>query len=156
MREPQRVPDPVPHQGLDHSELDDLRAARWRQSHEIDALNETILVYRRGAIALADELAELRHELAAARSLRTRTSTRDTHHEVEVTVAADDDAPEVVALAVGEALADSTADSVEAWQTIASELADRAALRHGISDDVMLLLRIKRSETTVGVEIIAA
>jgi hypothetical protein len=156
MRESQRVPNPVPQQGLGSAELDDLRATRWRQAHEIDALNETILVYRRGAVALAGELAELRHELAAARSLRTRAYTRDTHHEVEVTVAADDDAPEVVALAVGEALADSTADSVEAWQTIASELADRAALRHGISDDVMLLLRIKRSETTVGVEIIAA
>jgi hypothetical protein len=147
MRESRDVPSP---------ELDELRTTRWRQAHEIDTLNETILVYRRGATALADEIAELRYELAVARSLRTRTYMRDTHHDVEVTLAVDEDAPEVVALAVGEALADSDAHTVDAWQTIASDLTDRAVLRHGMSDDVMLLLRIKRSETTVGVEILAA
>src|SRR3954451_13834802 len=149
MRETHGIPDLSAPQALGYSELDDLRATRWRQANEIDTLNETISVYREGATALADEIARLRHELAAARALHTRTSPRGAHHEVEITLALDEDAPEVVALAVGEALADSTPD---AWQTIASDLTDGALLRYGTSDGVMLLLRIRRSGTTAGIE----
>jgi uncharacterized coiled-coil protein SlyX len=153
MRESHGIPGPSPQQALDDSELDDLRSTRWRQAQEIDTLNETIAVYRQGATALADQIARLRDELAVARSLHTRTCARGAHQEVEITLAADEDAPEVVALAVGEALADSTPD---AWQTIASDLTDGALHRYGTSDDVMLRLRIKRSDTAAGIEIIAA
>jgi hypothetical protein len=146
MRETHGIPDLSAPQALGYPELDDLRATRWRQANEIDTLNETISVYREGATVLADEI-------ASARALHTRTSPRRAHHEVEITLALDEDAPEVVALAVGEALADSTPD---AWQTIASDLTDGALLRYGTSDGVMLLLRIRRSGTTAGIEIVAA
>jgi hypothetical protein len=152
----QRVPTSVSQAGPGHSELDDLRATCWRQEQEILSLNDTIVVYRQGASALADVIERLRHELVAARSLHTRTYTRGTQSEVEITLAADEDAPAVVSLAVGEALEhDHLASAVDAWRMVASDLTEEAVLRHGESNDVMLLLRLTHSPTAVAIEVLS-
>jgi hypothetical protein len=153
----QRVPTSVSQAGTGHSELDDLRATCWRLEQEIGSLNETIVVYRQGASALAGVIDSLRHELVAAHSLHTRTHTRGTQREVEITLDADEDAPAVVSLAVGEVLEhDHSANAVDAWKTVASALTEEAVLRHGTSTDVMLLLRLKYSSTAVAIEVLAA
>jgi hypothetical protein len=143
----------IPADSAPHAELDALRAVRWAQEHEIHSLNETILVYREGASVLASKIAELRHELARLAALNTRKSAYGDQEETEITLAGDDDAPAVVALAVGEALVDRHSEAtVEACQVIASELTEDSLLRHGI--DQMLLLRIRHSETAIGIEIV--
>jgi hypothetical protein len=157
MRETQSVSPPAADERAAASELEALRAARESQAHVIHSLTDTILIYRRGASELAAEIMELRHALANARALHTRVRARDAQREIEITLASDEDASAVVSLAVGEALSgDYTADTVEACQTIASELTDQTWLRHSASDDAMLLLRIKHSPTAIGIEIFPA
>ena len=142
--------------GSRDSDLDESRATCWRQQQQINSLNETIVVYRQGANTLATVIAELRHELAAAHSLHTRRQTEGTLRRVEVTLAADEDAPAVVSLAVGDALGRAhSARAVQAWQVLASELTDNAVLRYGATSEAMLLLRISCSPTAVGIEILA-
>ena len=153
----QRVPTPVSQAGPGHSELDDLRATRWRQEQEIDSLNETIVVYRQGASALADVI-----ERPAPRTRRCALAAHPHVHPRHAVTRSrsrwprDEDAPAVVAIAVGEALEPTLGHAVDAWRMVASDLTEEAVLRHGESNDVMLLLRLKHSQTAVAIEVLAA
>ena len=60
--------------------------ARWRDAHEIQALRDTIRVYRSGATALAADVTELRAEVQRLRAeLRVGRLLRDSRQiEVEI------------------------------------------------------------------------
>ena len=65
-------------------------------------------------------------------------------------------AADVVALAVGEALEDThPAELVEAWQLIASEMADKTICTDALSGEDMITMRMRHSPRAVGVEVAA-
>jgi hypothetical protein len=146
-------PMPPADNGAAHSELAALRAARWEHEQEIDSLKETIGVYREGATVLAAQITELRHELASRRTATTRERVYAAQHELEITLACDEDTPAVIALVIGESLSnDHTESTVEACQAIASELLDHCLLRTETEQTVSL--RIRHSELAIGIEIV--
>jgi hypothetical protein len=154
MRTSPEIPGSAASERSEAHELASLRAAHWRIQHELQALLDTVAVYRRAAALLAEENAGLRDELARARSLSTRRTTLDTGQLFELTIACDEFAPDVVALAVGEALEDTqTAELVEAWQLIAFELAGETIRADALTSDEMLSLRMRHSPRAVGVDV---
>jgi len=115
---------------------------------------DTVAIYRRAASDLANQNSELRHALARSHALSTRRTTQGVAQRFELTVACDEFAADVVALAVGEALEDAyKPELVEAWQLIAFELTDETLCTSALSEDAMLTLRMNHSPRAVGVEI---
>jgi len=105
---------------------------------------------------LADENSELRHELVRTRALSTRRTTVGADQVFELTIACDEFAADVVALAVGEALEDThAAELVQAWQLIAFALADEAIGTDLPTSDDMISLRMRHSARAVGIEVAA-
>jgi hypothetical protein len=133
-----------------------LKAAHWRDRDANRALVDTVVAYRTAANALAEENLELRHELARARALSTRRTTSGADELFELTIACDEFAAEIVAIAVGEALdGTQTANAVEAWQLIAFEMANETIRTHAHSSEAMIMVRMKHSPHAVGVEVSA-
>ena len=137
-------------------ELTHLKAAHWRNQHEIHALRDTMAVYRDAITEMARENFELRDELARSRTLCTRRERLGAQQTFELSIGCDEFAPDVVSLAVGEALEDmQSAELVAAWQLIAFELTGETIRTEALSSEAMLILRMNHSPRAVGVEVLA-
>ncbi len=144
---------PVSEQNGTPDELERLRAAESRDRLEILSLSDTVRVYREGASSLALEIVELRAELARARALSTRRIHQDAASLVEIRLACDELASDVVALVVAETFEDThSPELVEAWQLIASRMTAETVRHCDASREAMLRLRIKDSRGAVSVE----
>lgn len=137
---------------IDRKTHEDLESARWRDAHEIQALRDTVGVYRRGAAALAADISELRAENARLRgSLREARILRGSRL-VEVEIELDEYAQDLVGALLAAELAGMATHELENVMLVARELTVESVHRRGAAA-ARAMLRVEHSATSLRVEV---
>ena len=130
------------------------QTTQWRDGVEIRSLWDTVGIYRRGASALAQEIAELRAEV-----LRLDGALRASHAErgvemIEVELDLDEHLPDLVrAIVAAELMGKLSVKTLEDVRLVASELAAGSVRRSAGAPDGQAVLRVEQSESALRVEV---
>jgi hypothetical protein len=136
---------------IDRKLQNGLESARWRDAHEIQALRDTVGVYRRGAAALAAHISALRAENARLRGSLGEARSLGDSRLLEVEIDLDEYAQDLVGAILTAELADMAARELEDVMLVARELTVETVHRRAAGARAML--RVERSATSLRIEI---
>jgi hypothetical protein len=138
---------------IDRKAQDDLEATRWRDAHEILALRDLVGMYRRGAVALAADITELRAETERLRGALRDSRVPLDRQLIEVEIELDEHAQDLVSAILLAELADLPAQLMEDLLLVARELTAGSVRHYAGTPDTRAMLRIERSQTSLRIEV---
>jgi hypothetical protein len=135
-------------------QLSELNAARARDARKIQALRDTVSVYRSGAAVLAERVSELRAEVARLTAKSRAELVSRGLNEIAVTITLDEYAPHLArAVVVAELAGGPSPRALEDLQLVVSELTASSVRRWAGSPEAEAVLRLERRGELLHVEL---